>query len=757
MPRPWENLSDREFEVFLAELLGEGSVHRFEVFTRGADLGIDLRRITPQGQVEVVQAKHYIKSSFADLKRAAKKEREKLIRLQPQPTIYRFATSQGLTPHRKSELAAELSPYIRQDNQIIGQDDIELLLNEHSEIERNHIKLWLTGGTQLHALIHSGTFARSRALAAQIVESLPRYVQTRAFYEAAQALQKNHSLVIVGPPGIGKTTLAKMLLVDLSRENYEIIEISSDINEAWDVWDETKCQAFLYDDFLGRTLLNELQKGEGSRLLSFMRESTRSKHTRIILTTREYILNNALVSSESFRRHGFSERFILELSRYSDLDKAKILHNHVWHSEMTPESKRSLSKDRSYYKILHHNNFNPRVIEYITGLQSGHKIVLRQGESWLDFALRSLDSPDEIWQQAFSVELGQHEQVILLAMGTLPGEVQIDDLRLLFDSWCRTLGLHPRVNQFEISLKILEGSFLSTNMEDGSSIFITIQNPGLQDFVQRQISLSKSSTTRALQAAEFFEQIPIIWRLVKTNEWMRSVSEFEESINRLFARQSCEYSKFSKDNRQPRMRVHPSLDARFAFLVELTLSENVSVPVVTAVQRLLEQRFAVWRTGVGDLDWVRRLVELLDDNKRLLLPDDIFLALRDLLAGNLDTPDTWRDLIEIAELRPDDCSSSFLEDLSDDFLEFAKSELRFRSPPIDTEDELDALLYIARHLGVSLERQMVEDTKELIQARDWAEDAASDRGIEKWKDRDRSNEYRERDEIERLFHFDESE
>jgi len=114
------------------------------------------------------------------------------------------------------------------------------------------VKLWLTGTTQLATLLHAGTYNRSRSLAEDILADLPRYVQSAAFPKARKLLRSERVCVIAGQPGIGKTTLARLLLADAALDNYEPIEVSSDIEEAWSVHDPDELQVFLYDDFLGR-------------------------------------------------------------------------------------------------------------------------------------------------------------------------------------------------------------------------------------------------------------------------------------------------------------------------------------------------------------------------------------------------------------------------------------------------------------------------------------------------------------------------
>jgi Restriction endonuclease len=250
-------LTDHDFELLVADLLGAEEQSRYEVFARGPDLGVDLRRVDDEGGVHVVQCKQYVHSTIADLRKAARSERKKLERLTPRPVSYRFVTSRRLTVANKRDLRADLAAFIRRDDDVLGEHDLELLLDRHTAVQRRHIKLWLSSAAQLRALLESATYSRSKALAEEIADLLPRWVPGEVFFAARELLHKERVCVVAGVPGIGKTTLAKMLLADAIDSGYEPISVSADIEEAWSVYEPGQRQIFYYDDFLGRTARQE--------------------------------------------------------------------------------------------------------------------------------------------------------------------------------------------------------------------------------------------------------------------------------------------------------------------------------------------------------------------------------------------------------------------------------------------------------------------------------------------------------------------
>src|SRR6266508_4655432 len=221
----------------------------FEVFMPGRDRGIDLRCISEPQHQFIVQVKHYAATGWSKL--YSHLRRDELPKVKAlSPSGYGLATSVPLTPDRKQKIVDLFSPFIDSSRHVWGQDDLNAMLRQHPDVERAHFKLWLTSTEVLTAVLHARVSARGRLLADEITERARLFVENSRLPHAVEILKNNRILVVSGTPGIGKTTLAEMLLAMLLADGYELHVVSADIDEAMDVYRAGVKQVFFYDDFL---------------------------------------------------------------------------------------------------------------------------------------------------------------------------------------------------------------------------------------------------------------------------------------------------------------------------------------------------------------------------------------------------------------------------------------------------------------------------------------------------------------------------
>jgi len=391
------NLSPFDFEELTRDILQKHYDIYFESFTTGRDKGIDLRYSKNRNNDLVVQCKRF--NNYNSLKSNLKEECQKVKILNPQKYI--LSTSVGLTPPNKDEIIKIFNGYIKSPSDIFGKDDLNNLLGQYSEIEKKHFKLWFSSISILQKLLSNDIISRSEFEEEKIRKEINIYVQNDSFNDAINILNYHNYVLISGIPGIGKTTLARILIFNYLLKDYELVVVSSDINEAESLYERGKKQLFYYDDFLGRNFLEErLKKNEDQRLVRFIERIKNSSNKKLIMTTREYILSQAKLKYEIFANSNLEiAKCIVDLEKYSKLIRAEILYNHLFYSNLPPGYIRILLIDKSYLKIIDHLNYNPRIIQLMTDMGKIGNISERE---FIDFFIGSLNNPINIWKHSFS-------------------------------------------------------------------------------------------------------------------------------------------------------------------------------------------------------------------------------------------------------------------------------------------------------------------------------------------------------------------
>ncbi len=413
------------------------------------------------------------------------------------------------------EIVNILSPYCVGVHDVFGQDDINALLRKHPDIEKTHYKLWLTSTAVLQRILHHGSAVWNKMTKADVERTMSLYVQTDAHEVAAKLLREYNYCILSGIPGIGKTTLAHVLITRLMEEDYELITVRENVQEAFELLDHSKKQVIYYDDFLGQSSLDErLHKNEDQGIVRLLLEARRSKNTKVILTTREYILEKAKSVYEPLRRGGLDlAKCIVKVEDYTRGRKARILYNHVYFSELSRQHALALLQNKAYKKIIDHQNYNPRVIEWMT--VGGGAVGISAGDYVKKF-IEALNNPKNIWDSAFDDQLDDNSKIILYCMGSVEGGLELEELR---QAWAAVKGIEaPKAisldmrSAFMKSLARLEGTFLRTE-KLGSTTIIGFHNPSIKDYVRKRIVDDPQTLQLLVEKCMFFEQIECLVKL----------------------------------------------------------------------------------------------------------------------------------------------------------------------------------------------------------------------------------------------------
>ena len=492
------SLNDKEFEILCADILSVNENNRFERFKAGRDGGVDGRFFALDGSEVILQCKHWQASPIERLiKYLSDVELPKIKKLNP--TRYLLAVSHALSRSDKNRISKILSPFVNCPTDIFGREDLNDLLTKNPEIERRQYKLWIQNTAVLQYLLEKPIYDRSAATLEDIRADSRLYVPTENHPASLKKLETLGTAIITGAPGIGKTTLANHLILDYLEKGFKLLRISDGIREAESSFEAEKKQIFYFDDFLGRNYLEALTGHEGSNIVQFIKRISRDRTKRFILTSRTTILNQGKSLIDVFSQNNLDRNeFEITIESLSEIDKAHILYNHLWHSDLPRDYIEELYAEKRYRQVISHGNFNPRLIRFITDASALDNCAAK------DYWARTqslLVNPAKVWEHPFEAQLDDFGRALVLLVALNGRPVPHSDLAEAFSRMvarAESSG-YTGHRDFLFTLRHLVGSLLkrtATNSKIFTSIELDLFNPSVGDFVLHRYAID-TPTLRA--------------------------------------------------------------------------------------------------------------------------------------------------------------------------------------------------------------------------------------------------------------------
>lgn len=479
----FKTLSDKEFEVLACDLLSEHEKRRFERFKPGKDQGVDGRFFINNDEI-ILQSKHYANLNQL-LGVLEAKERPKVEALKP--SRYMLAVSNPLSRRDKQKIAKIFYPYLHESD-IFGAEDLNDFLGLYPFIEKRHYKLWLHSSEVITTILNHGILGRSVSSLDDIQESASRYVITENHVKALSHLKKTRVLIISGEPGIGKTTLAGHLCIEAVCDGYEFIEIADDLKEAELVFRDDRKQIFYFDDFLGRNYLEALAGHEGKKITKFIKRVSKDPKKLFVLTSRSTILNQGKILIDLYEHEKLNKNeYELKIKSLSRMDKARILYNHLYHSDLLEGYRDQIFLGKKYIDIIDHRNFNPRLISYLTDAARLNGI---RSNDYLRFIDSSLKNPRAIWDHPFVAQQDDYGRAMTLLVVLHRHSISEKILSIVYQSF-----ISAPINQnmkgrrdFIDTLRSLTGSLLNRSVNPDGDVVIDLFNPSIGDYVLKRYS-----------------------------------------------------------------------------------------------------------------------------------------------------------------------------------------------------------------------------------------------------------------------------
>ncbi|WP_315108259.1 hypothetical protein [Clostridium intestinale] len=474
-------LEYREFERFARDIVQIRDEIFLESYKEGKDQGIDGGYFHIDNTI-IFQAKRWkdYRSLYRHLEKSEKSKVQKL-----NPDRYILAVSISLSKMQKDQIKHIFEPYIISTEDILTEEDFNNLLEQdkYKSIENKYYKLWMTSSNVLQNII-SNTFnsVLSQESAIELKEGLGKkevFVETKIYYEALKAINKNKVIIISGEPGMGKTSTAYQIgIYFMQNKEYTNFFWVKSIDDIYSAQSTSGKKVIIFDDFWGSVFQESSYQGRDEQRLAQIIERTRAGYDCIlILTTREYILKQGFEKHADFKE--IIEKYKLEckLEKYSDKEKLKIFFGHLKKSRLNWQQTEALFNEHK--EIIKHANYNPRVIEMFLKQVDINENKYECVEKFWCY----LECPENFLSSIFN-NLSKESKLLSIVLLTLTKPISYKKLKIVYYRCINQVGEIIDKKSFQECIDELEKTLIkSVYIEQEKDIAIKFQNPSIKDFL----------------------------------------------------------------------------------------------------------------------------------------------------------------------------------------------------------------------------------------------------------------------------------
>lgn len=528
----YSNLSPIEFEALCKDVMSRLLSVKFHRFGSGKDGGIDLCN---EKQEIVVQVKHYISTPYSGLKSSLKKEIQKVKKSQPKQ--YYICCSNKLTPKNKNDIYEMFKDYMNGIGNIITAIELDDFLDkpENKDILYSHYKLWLESTNVLTNIFNQDILIDSDELLDDVEENAKYFVKTRMYDKAIDLLNEKRVLMIVGNPGVGKTITSKMLVLYYATKGYKIryttdVTNLSSLKKSLSSSPEMK-EIILLDDCFGQIYF-DMKDTQCKELIPLIGFVNRKQSKLLIINSRVSIYNEA--KNRSFElKNKMDDKLnihILDVENITSIEKAKILYNYLYFSEISKDYFQIIIDNKLYQDIINHKNYNPRIIEYIV-LSAKSKRV--SPSEYAKLIKDSLEHPKEIWKTEYDNRLQEEDRIFLNTLYSLTNNMISENvLKECFNYRIKDKS-DTTINHFNSSLNRLVDSMVKI-IDRNETRMIGVFNPSVNDFLSKHIDDNTIEKEKIIENSRSILQLKKLLNSTDYNCKLHTLFDDKSILNYIF-------------------------------------------------------------------------------------------------------------------------------------------------------------------------------------------------------------------------------
>lgn len=420
------------------------------------------------------------------------------------------------------------------------------------------------------------------------------------------------------------------------------------------------------------------------------------------------------------------------------MQRARILYNHLYFSDLPDAYRGELLRDEFYLRIVKHEKFNPRLIEWLSSYRRLRQVTVERYQHFVNDLLRD---PSEIWRHAYEEEITETGRSVLLAVRSLGGKCGGPVLERAFEALhayrATRYNFSTRPDDLRNGIREVVNSFIKPWGPEGFEVI----DPSVLDLLNAIARTAPENAVDMIAGAASFDQVEQLWTLAKadlggaiTTALKRAAGRIAPSIARLakkprrFTSAGGVVSYFG-----------PSYERRLSIIVEM--ARRLEAPAIAA---LIEPAYArLTEEWTSERPQINDAVELIRAADEAALSSTIEMGMvrKAVLAATLEEArtgcrsDELREILSVVDIEEAENDVAIAQECFVTYQHkyFAEDLHECRSSE-QYSGLIEDLELFRDELGVDVD-EMIEQVEQANAEFESREDYYADRMQDEWKER----------------------
>lgn len=700
-----ELLSAEQFEKFAADILKIRDRQKVKNNQSTRDGGIDLYFLNDNVIGQVKRYKNNASKVITSLKNEVERVKKQ------KPSRYIVVTSAILSKEKREILLSMFEGYLHKED-IIDKDDLNELLtkDEYHRLEVEYLNLLVPNSFvlshYLDTIENNKIYTQTEVELDKIKEDKKIFSVTELFMESLDKLLEEKTIIITGEPGIGKSTLGRMLCAYLINSDTDTQFISiHHLDELYQIFHKEKKQVYFFDDFWGDSRYNfQITAKEKEKIIDFTKYIQKLDNKWLIITTREYILKDGIQLDTRLKDKYQLYQFTISMNEMSEISKFNILFNHLHKTKLSWNHLNIVF--RHWKTIVNNDNYNPRYIEKFLNKYEDYKDL--EDLDFLHKFINYLNNPFDFWEDTLNKQ--PIEVILLLMMIALNNnDFDTNSLHKKYNDMINKKEIeNSELNDFKTLVKRMDNEFTITRLIE-DKVIIEFKNPSYKDFICDYLKNNMAFYLPYLYNENLsMNELIRLWGIVNQNfELFKDLKETKELDSIL-------YSQIKKQD----------IDTNYYYLIEL--SEVTDFKATSKIRNYLVKFMEGSLEAIDDIyycdnQYFQLVFVLLKEISPKYDFSQYIYSLLVFLIFEEQQIYYVEKLIEIKELYPS-IYKNFYKEYGADVRNFVRSSCQHDVYYCRDEEDLSGLEFILyediprlyKDLGIKTPKKLIEEVEKMI-------------------------------------------